>query len=129
MISTVQIDLISPSHIHQLPPFTHSQYRYNILRKRNAAVASAAAAAASTQNSVTNNNDTFSSSSISARLPPDLAPPVSILRPLKGIDVNMFENLSSSFCQDYPNVREREEKKNLFNHYISKYRQPFKKKV
>ncbi|KAF8931918.1 hypothetical protein BGZ58_007332 [Dissophora ornata] len=33
----------------------------------------------------------------------DEAPGVSIIRPLRGIDCNMYENLSSSFQQDYPN--------------------------
>lgn len=32
----------------------------------------------------------------------DEAPGVSIIRPLRGIDCNMYENLASSFRQDYP---------------------------
>jgi ceramide glucosyltransferase len=28
---------------------------------------------------------------------------VSILRPLKGLDTNLYENLESTFVQDYPN--------------------------
>ena len=38
----------------------------------------------------------------SSQLSPKQAPPVTILRPLKGVDVNLFENLASSFTQDYP---------------------------
>ncbi|GAA5941109.1 ceramide glucosyltransferase [Sporobolomyces koalae] len=35
-------------------------------------------------------------------LPADLAPGVSILRPLRGLDTNLYENLEASFLQDYP---------------------------
>ncbi|KAF9349380.1 hypothetical protein BGX26_012302 [Mortierella sp. AD094] len=40
--------------------------------------------------------------SLSSRLPKEDAPGVSIIRPLRGIDCNMYENLASSFRQDYP---------------------------
>ncbi|KAF9187842.1 hypothetical protein BGZ51_001015 [Haplosporangium sp. Z 767] len=40
--------------------------------------------------------------SLSSRMPKDKIPGVSIIRPLRGIDSNMYENLASSFQQDYP---------------------------
>ncbi|GAA6057776.1 hypothetical protein JCM3770_006841 [Rhodotorula araucariae] len=38
-----------------------------------------------------------------APLDPAVAPGVSILRPLRGLDCNLYENLEASFLQDYPN--------------------------
>ncbi|BGP13833.1 hypothetical protein JCM10213_000980 [Rhodosporidiobolus nylandii] len=35
-------------------------------------------------------------------LDPEQAPGVSILRPLRGLDCNLYENLEASFLQDYP---------------------------
>ena len=35
-------------------------------------------------------------------MPKDKVPGVTIIRPLRGIDCNMYENLASSFRQDYP---------------------------
>ncbi|KAG0046564.1 hypothetical protein BGZ83_008263 [Gryganskiella cystojenkinii] len=40
--------------------------------------------------------------SLSSRMTKDQVPGVTIIRPLRGIDCNMFENLASSFRQDYP---------------------------
>ncbi|KAF9978601.1 hypothetical protein BGZ73_001517 [Actinomortierella ambigua] len=38
----------------------------------------------------------------SSRLPKETAPGVTIIRPLRGLDCNLYENLASSFRQDYP---------------------------
>lgn len=38
----------------------------------------------------------------SSQLPPTEAIPVSILRPLKGLDPSLYDNLETSFLQDYP---------------------------
>ncbi|KAL1749171.1 nucleotide-diphospho-sugar transferase [Schizophyllum fasciatum] len=38
-----------------------------------------------------------------ASAPASSVPGVSILRPLKGLDTNLYENLESTFTQDYPN--------------------------
>ncbi|KAF9162285.1 hypothetical protein DFQ26_003706 [Actinomortierella ambigua] len=38
----------------------------------------------------------------SSRLPKDQVPGVTIIRPLRGLDCNLYENLASSFRQDYP---------------------------
>lgn len=44
-----------------------------------------------------------SSSSSSASAPDATTPGVSILRPLRGLDCNLYENCEASFLQDYPN--------------------------
>jgi ceramide glucosyltransferase len=33
---------------------------------------------------------------------PDYTPPVSLLKPVHGVEPNLEENLESFFCQDYP---------------------------
>jgi ceramide glucosyltransferase len=38
-----------------------------------------------------------------ASQPPSSVPGVSILRPLKGLDTNLYENLETTFLQEYPN--------------------------
>lgn len=38
-----------------------------------------------------------------ASAPASSVPGVSILRPLKGLDANLYENLESTFIQEYPN--------------------------
>jgi ceramide glucosyltransferase len=38
----------------------------------------------------------------SSQLDATSAPPVTVLRPLKGVDPNLMENLESTFTQDYP---------------------------
>ncbi|KAF9912589.1 hypothetical protein EC991_010014 [Linnemannia zychae] len=38
----------------------------------------------------------------SSRMPKNQVPGVTIIRPLRGVDCNMYENLASSFRQDYP---------------------------
>ncbi|GJJ72591.1 ceramide glucosyltransferase [Entomortierella parvispora] len=40
--------------------------------------------------------------SLSSRMTKEQVPGVTIIRPLRGIDCNMYENLASSFRQDYP---------------------------
>jgi len=59
---------------------------------------------------------------------PSSAPGVSILRPLKGLDTNLSENLESSFKQDYPNFEilfsvadEDDEALPVVHELISKY--------
>lgn len=55
-------------------------------------------------------------------------PGVSILRPLKGLDTNLYENLESTFNQEYPNYEiifsvadERDQALPLLQTLISRY--------
>ncbi|KAJ3297122.1 hypothetical protein HDU79_004729 [Rhizoclosmatium sp. JEL0117] len=45
----------------------------------------------------------FPPTSSSAQLPKEEAPGVSILRPLKGVDTNLIDNLKSAILLEYPN--------------------------
>lgn len=55
-------------------------------------------------------------------------PGVSILRPLKGLDANLYENLESTFTQEYPNFEiffavadERDQALSVVRDLITKY--------
>ncbi|KAG0704348.1 glycosyltransferase family 21 protein [Suillus ampliporus] len=63
-----------------------------------------------------------------ATAPPDSVPGVSILRPLKGLDANLYENLESTFTQEYPNFEiilsvadEQDQALPVVRNLISKY--------
>ncbi|KAJ8594824.1 hypothetical protein M405DRAFT_729157 [Rhizopogon salebrosus TDB-379] len=63
-----------------------------------------------------------------ATAPPNAVPGVSILRPLKGLDANLYENLESTFMQEYPNFEiilsvadERDQALPVARDIISKY--------
>ncbi|KAF9479716.1 glycosyltransferase family 21 protein [Pholiota conissans] len=58
------------------------------------------------------------------------APGVSILRPLKGLDTNLYENLESTFKQDYPNYEiifsvadDKDQALNVVNALVARYPQ------
>ena len=63
-----------------------------------------------------------------ATAPPHTVPGVSILRPLKGLDTNLYENLESTFTQEYPNYEiifsvadENDQALGVVNDLIAKY--------
>ena len=60
--------------------------------------------------------------------PPSNVPGVSILRPLKGLDTNLYENLESTFTQEYPNFEillsvadEQDQAISVANELIARY--------
>lgn len=63
-----------------------------------------------------------------ATAPLDTVPGVSILRPLKGLDTNLYENLESTFTQEYPNYEiifsvadENDQALGVVNELIARY--------
>ena len=59
---------------------------------------------------------------------PSRVPGVSIIRPLKGLDTNLYENLESTFTQEYPNFEiflavasEHDQALSVVRELVSKY--------